>query len=111
MLVDGLHTLRPLSGRGVGAQQNKKCCNRDDQDTGDDKGYPPCHVLGKSLLGNERVVDSWHGEICDTASSVAKASSDGVGGTNDVLVEEACRPHLTWHKATTKDADEESQRI
>jgi hypothetical protein len=108
---DGLHALRPFSGRGVRAQHDKKCRHGHDQDAGNDKGDSPSHVRSEPLLGHERVVDGWHGEVGNSSACVTKASSDGVGRADDVLVEEACGPYLARYEAATKDADEESQRV
>ena len=106
-----LHALRPLAGGSIRAQQNQKRRDGHNQDTRDNERDPPGHVWSESLLLYEGVVDGWHGKVGNAAASISEASSNGVCSANNVLVEEACRPDLARHEATTKNADEESQRI
>lgn len=58
---------------------------------------------------DQRVEDCGHQKVCDAASSIAKACSEGVARANNVLVEESGRPNLARHKATAKDTDEETE--
>lgn len=62
----------------------------------------------ESLVGHKAVENGGHEEVCDASSSVAKATSQGIGGANNVLIEEARRPDLTWDKATSQDPNKET---
>ena len=61
------------------------------------------------LILDEGVKDGRHEKVCDASACVAEATCEGVGCADDVLVEEARRPYLTWNKAATENADEESK--
>ena len=63
------------------------------------------HVAG----GDEGVEDRGHEEVSNAAAGVAEASSEGVGGADDVLVEEAGGPDLAGDEGAAEDADEEAE--
>ena len=65
----------------------------------------------ETLLGYERVVDGWHGEVGDATTCVSEAGGDGVGGANDVLVEEASGPYLARYETAAQDTDEEPEGV
>ena len=58
---------------------------------------------------DKRVEDRGHQEVCDATSSIAEACCERVACPNYVLVEEACGPYLTGHKATAKNTNEKSE--
>lgn len=62
-------------------------------------------------MQNERVKDCGHDEVGDATTSVAPSTSQCVGGTDDVLVEEAGTPDLARHKSGTQHANEEACNI
>lgn len=73
----------------------------DDTYERDDESNTPCHVGSKAAIGHKTVEDGGHEEVGDTSSSIAEATGQGICGTNNVLVEKASGPDLTWDKATS----------
>ena len=53
-------------------------------------------MRAKALVRPQRVIDQRHEKVGDTASGVAPATDQSIASTNHILVEEACRPDLTW---------------
>ena len=66
-------------------------------------------MRGEMLLLDKGVKDGGHEKVCNAPACVAEATCEGVGCADDVLVEEASRPYLTWNEASTENADEESE--
>ena len=63
------------------------------------------------LVLDEAVVDRGHQEVSDASTSITETSCESIACADDVLVEEASHPHLTWYEATAEDADKEAQGI
>ena len=61
------------------------------------------------LLLDKGVKDGGHEKVCDASACVAEATCEGICCADDVLVEEASRPYLTWNKAATENTDEEPE--
>lgn len=101
----------PATGRGVGAEDDHGDGRRRDDDEGHDEGDAPGDVGGEAAVVDERVEDGGHEEVGDAAAGVAPAAGEGVGGADDVLVEEARRPDLARHEGAAEDADEEPDRV
>ena len=99
----------PFARRGVGAEDQHGGGGGCDHDEGDDEGHTPGDMCGKMLVLYKGVKDGRHKKVCDASTCVTEATCEGVGCADDVLVEEASRPYLTWNKATTKDTNEESE--
>ena len=68
-------------------------------------------MFSETLLCDEGVVNGRHGEIGDASTSVTEAGGDGVGGANDVLVEEASGPYLARYETAAQDTDEEPEGV
>ena len=66
-------------------------------------------MRGEMLVLDKGIKDGGHEKVCDASACVAKATCEGVGRADNILVEEASRPYLTWNKAATKDTNEESK--
>jgi hypothetical protein len=47
----------------------------------------------------------------DTTTGVTPATNQGIGGSDDVPVKEARSPYLARHECTTKDANEETDKV
>lgn len=47
----------------------------------------------------------------DTTSGIAKATDQRIGGSNNVLVEEASGPDLAGNESSTEDADEKADEV
>lgn len=75
---------------------------------GDDGDGTPGHLGGHAGL-EEGEEDGSHDELGDTATEVAPATDEGVGGTNDLLGEHAGSPVLAHDEGTTDEADEETE--
>jgi len=88
-----LLAFRPLASRAVVRKEEHKCSSRYNEDTWNDKGDSPCSVRSQATL-DKAVENGRHGEVGDTASRVAKTTSDGISGADDVLVEESSAPYL-----------------
>lgn len=101
----------PFAGWSIRAQEQQAAGHSNNADTRHYEGDAPCHVRSKALLLDEAVVDSGHQEISDASTSITEASSESIACADDVLVEKASHPHLTWHEAATEDTDEEAQGI
>ena len=99
----------PFAGWGVGAEDEHRGGGGCDDDEGDDEGHAPGDVCREMLLLDKGVEDGGHEEVCDASACVAEAACEGVGCADDVLVEEASGPYLTWNKAAAEDTDEESK--
>lgn len=63
----------------------------------------------QTSLVNKRVEDGRHQEVGDATASIAKTTSEGIGSTNNILVEEAGRPDLTRNEAATENAHKETK--
>lgn len=63
------------------------------------------------LVTDETVVDGGHDEVGDTATCITKATGESIGGTDNILVEEAGRPDLAGDEGAAKNADEEADGI
>lgn len=109
VLLHGEMTLAPLAGWGVRAQDQHANGGDGDADEGNDEGNAPGDVWSEALICDEAVENGGHEKVCDASSCIAETASQGIGGTNDVLVEEASGPDLTWDEAATQNADEESK--
>jgi len=101
----------PSTRRGVGAEDDHRDGRRRDDDEGHDEGDTPGDVGREAAGVDKRVEDGGHEEVGDAAAGVAPAASEGVGGADDVLVEEARRPDLAGHEGAAEDADEEADRV
>lgn len=107
VVFDSIEAGLPASGRCIWAEEEEAGSDEDDDDTGDDEVDAPCDVRGKAVSA-EGVVDGGHDEVCDTTTRITETSSEGIGGTDAVLVEETRHPYLTWDEGTTEDTDEEA---
>lgn len=58
---------------------------------------------------DERVEDGGHEEVGNASTGISKTAGEGIGCADDIFVEEARGPDLTWDEATTEDSDEESE--
>ena len=58
---------------------------------------------------DKRVENCGHQEVCDAASSITETCCERVACPNYVLIEEACGPYLTWHKAAAKNTNEKPE--
>lgn len=103
-------SLVPVPSRCVFAQKHKTYSDEDDQNARYDERYAPCLVARQSVV-DERLVHRRHDEVRDATTQVTQTAGQSIRGTDDVLVEEACRPYLAWYETTTKDTDEETQSI
>lgn len=101
--------LAPFAGRCVGAADQQRYCGDGDADERDDEGDAPGDMRCQPTILDEAIEDGGHKEVCDATTSIAESSSEGVCGTDNVLVEEAGGPDLTRDKATSQDANEESK--
>jgi len=110
VLLCMLLPLAPASGRSVRAQSKQSDAGHDDHNQRYDKRDAP-RLSGLIAPVDQRVVYGRHDEVGDAATCITKASSQSIGGTDNVLVEESSRPDLAWHEGTTQDADEESAGI
>lgn len=63
------------------------------------------------LVGHEGVEDGRHDEVGYSTTRVAPSTCKRIGCSDDVLVEEAGGPDLTWDERATEDTDEESDDI
>lgn len=101
----------PAPHRGVRAE--KEHGNTADEQTNErnDKGNPPCLGRAEALMSDERVKDGGHDEVSNTTAGVTPTTSQGVGGADNVLVEEASAPHLARDKGSTQDTNEKSGNV
>lgn len=67
-------------------------------------------MLGDTIA-DERVVDGGHDEVSNTTTSVTKTSSQGVCGSDDVLVEESSGPYLARDERATEYTNEETDGV
>lgn len=107
----GLHMAVLPRARGrVGAEGEEADAREDDHDERDDEGEAP-RLAGRKAALDERVEDDGHDEVRDAAAGVAEAARQRVGCADNVLVEEARRPHLTRNKRAPEDTDEEAADV
>ena len=98
IFLRGMVALRPLPGRRVRADEDHGNGRGCDNDKGHDEADAPGDMGTKSTGNNERIKDGRHEEVGDAASRITEAGGEGIGGTDNVLVEEASRPDLTGHE-------------
>ena len=103
-------SLRPFACRAIGAENEEEEGCSDNEDSRDNERDSPCLMWLKAIL-KEGIIHSWHNEIGDTTTEITESTSQGIGSSNDILVEKSSRPHLAGHKAATKNANEEPERI
>lgn len=108
ILIDRNAAIGPLPRRRVRTNQQHSHGGDDDDDSRNDKGDAPRDMWFQALGLDEGVEDGRHHEVSDAATGVAEAGSEGVGGADDVLVEEAGCPDLAWDEGAAEDADEEA---
>ena len=101
--------LRPFPARRVRAEDEHGDGGGGDEDEGHDEGDAPGDVRGEPLVQDQAVEDGGHEEVGDAAAGVAETAGEGVGGPDDVFVEEARRPDLAGYEGAAEDADEEAQ--
>ena len=82
--------LAPLPSRGIGAADEHSNGRDRDNDERYNECHPPCDVGCKMLILYQGVEDGRHQEVGDTPSSVTETPSQGVGCSDNVLVEESC---------------------
>ena len=111
VLVNGLAALGPFPCRCVGADKEHGNCGDYNEDARDDKSDAPRGMCGLVLAVHKAVVDGRHHEVRDAAPSIPEARRQGIGGPDDILVEEARRPDLAWHKGAAEDPDEKADGI
>lgn len=98
----------PLAGWAIWAEKDHEDGCGDDEDEWNDEGNSPCIVWSETTAANERLVDCWHDEVGDSTTGVTPSTSQSVGCTDDILVEETSRPDLARHERTTEDTNEKS---
>lgn len=108
VVINGVQAVFPATKRGVGAEEEQASCDNEDEDTRDNKVDTPGDVGPLVLVSDEGVVNGRHDEVGNTSTSVTETGSDGVGGTDNVLVEEPSHPYLARNERTTEDTDEET---
>jgi len=108
-LVDMRVAVGPFAVWSIGAEEKHGDGDTYNKDTGNNKRNAPGDMGGLVLVSHERVVDGGHDKVGDAAARVAEPSRQRVGGSDDVLVEEAGRPYLAGDEATSEDTDEETK--
>lgn len=103
-------SLVPLSSRGILAQQYQTDGDKNDQNSWNNKAHTPGLVTWKPIA-HKRLVHSRHDKVSDATTEVSQATCQRICSADDILVEEARCPHLTGHKATTEDTDEEAKCV
>jgi hypothetical protein len=88
VLLDGKVTLRPFTGRGVRAEDEHSNGDSGDEYEWYDKRHSPCQVRSQVLVLDEGIKDSRHDKVSDSTTRVAPPRCEGVGGPNNVFVEE-----------------------
>jgi hypothetical protein len=53
----------------------------------------------------------WHDEISYTTAKISKTTSECIGSTDDVFVEEAGGPDLARNEGTTQNSNEETNGV
>src|SRR5690348_3987918 len=89
------------------------------------EAYTPCHVRAQTAVDEPLIQANHHGNS-DTTTKIyimsqsllyspretkqltAPAASEGIGCSDNGLVEECCGPGLSGHERATKDGDEEA---
>jgi len=87
VLFCGEMTLTPFSCRGIRAEDDHCDSGSSNNDKRNNKRNPPGYIVRETLSLHQRIKDGRHEEICDSPTSVAQATSQGIGGAYDVLVE------------------------
>lgn len=80
--------LAPFAHGGVGAEQQQRHAREEKRNQRDNERQAP-GLVGRMAMGDEGVEHRGHDEVSDAAAGVAPATREGVGGADDVLVEEA----------------------
>jgi len=107
----GCPTLRPLSGGRIVGQQQETGSACTDHDEWNDEGDSPCDVRGETLVPLQRVVDSGHDEVCDTAARVTPASDQSVGSADNIPVVESSCPDLAWYEGAAENTNKETDEV
>lgn len=47
--------------------------------------------------------------LCDTSTCITPASGEGIGSTDNTLVEETSAPDLTWDEGSSQNSNEKSE--
>lgn len=100
--------IAPFAGRSVRAADYQSDRDHGDANEWNNEIDPPSNMRPQSVA-DKAIEDSRHQKICDTSSGVTEASCQGVRSTDNVLVEEAGRPDLTWDEAASQYTNEETE--
>lgn len=98
----------PLARRRILAQEEETHTTAEQADDGHDEGQPPSLARGVATCMNKRVVNCGHDEVGDSTTSVTPAARQGIGGSNNILIEESSTPHLAGNESGTENTDEEA---
>merc|ERR1711939_38408 len=101
-------TLTPFAAGGILAKEENTESHEDNDDARDNERNTPSSMRSQTSV-QKRVVYRWHEEVRHATSSITEACSDSICRTDNILVEEPSRPHLTGHEAATQYTDEESE--
>ena len=109
--LGALETVSPLASGSVFATEEEGQGDSSNQDARNNEGNTPSNVAGETVVLHKRGVDGRHDEVSDTTTGVTETGSQGVGGTNNVLIVETSCPYLARHERATKNTNEESENV
>ena len=101
-------TLAPFASWCIWAADQEGSSDRDDADERYDESDTPRDMGREMLIRHQRIENGGHQKVGHSSSSIPETSSEGVGGTDNVLVEEASGPYLARHKRATQNTNKET---
>lgn len=100
ILLDVRVPLAPLADRRIRAKEQHGSTGEKEHDQRDNEGQSPGLVL-RMAVGDEGIIHGGHDKVGDAAACVAPASRKGIGGTDNILVEETRGPDEAGHERTS----------
>ena len=101
VLLHGEVAVAPFASRGIRAEDQHGNSGDDNADERHDESNTPGDMGRKATLRHKTVEDGGHEKVCDTSSSVAEATGQGICRADNILIEETGGPDLTWNKTAS----------